>query len=183
MKKFILTRTGEEVKIGDTIEGTKIVENSFGTIEVIHTIKISINNIDSLIRKGIIKSVEVSREPDASTDMEIKSKDDSVGFYIKLLAMKYKRSVKDISEWLNDTNKVCPKAVLDILLQEIAWYFYNIDVNGFDNAEIYYSLRPKDGKVGKVANVSTYIPLFKSVEDAEKARKILKKQLELMYGE
>ena len=40
MKKFVLTRTGEEVKIGDTIEGTKIVENSFGTIEVIHTIKI-----------------------------------------------------------------------------------------------------------------------------------------------
>lgn len=175
MKKFIIAKTGEEVKLGDTIRGKKNRETSFGTIEIVEDILISRHNINELISRGIVKCVDESKEN--------KNNDDNIGFYIELLSLKFKKSVEEIIDWLNATNKVCPKSVFDLLLSEIALHFYNKDVNGFDKAEIYYSLRPRDGKVGKVTNVTSHVPLFKSAEDAERARKILKEQLEYMYEE
>ena len=84
---------------------------------------------------------------------------------------------------LDDMNKVCSRAVLDLLLDIIAQVFYNEDPKGFDEAEHYYSIRLHDGKCGEVHKVHSRIPLFKSEEDVEAAREILKEQLVYMYGE
>jgi hypothetical protein len=179
MKKLVLAKTGEEVKMGETIRGIKNIETSFGAIKSVETIRVTVHNVDSLIERGILKCIEEPKvkEPTNADDT------DNIGFYVKVLSIRYKKSMKEIIDWLNDTNRICPKAVLDLLLHEISMYFYSIDVEAFDKAEDYYSLRPRDGKVGKVVNINKYVPLFKSAEEAERARKILKKQLEYMYGE
>ena len=180
MKKFILAETGEEVKMGDTIKGIKKIETSFGTIKSIELIVVSRDNVINLMNRGIIKCID--KKPIDKKLNIVEDDTNNIGFYIKCLSTKYSRSVEDIIDWLNTTNKICPKAVLDILLAEIALHFYRDDVEGFDNSKAYYSLRLKNGEVGKVVNPSKYTPLFKSYEDAEKAREILKKQLEFMYG-
>lgn len=181
MKKLVLAKTGEEVKMGETIRGIKNIETSFGVIKSIETIRVTIHNVNSLIERGILKCIEEPKvkEPSAGDFSDT----DNIGFYVKVLSIRYKKSMEEMIDWLNDTNRIYPKAVLDLLLREISMHFYSIDVEGFDKAEDYYSLRPRDGKVGKVVSFNKYIPLFKSAEEAERARKILKKQLEYMYGE
>ena len=172
--KYVLAKTGEEVNFGDILYCTKEKKTSFGTIKTSGSCLLTPYNVDVFIEKGII---EVRKS------LEVDSKDtDNIGFYLEMLSKRIKCSVKELTSWLENMNKVCPKAVLDMLLQEIALAFYNNNPEAFDKAKEYYSLRPRDGKVGKVININSYIPLFKSKEDAEKARNILKGQLALMYG-
>lgn len=173
MKKYVITKTGEEVKLGDKIACKQERKTSFGTIKTYQEFTVTGANLGTFIRNGIIEVVE-EKSPKHNAD---------IGNYIDLAAQKMKCSSEDLIDWLEAMNKVCPKAVLDLLLQTIAIKFYNDDPQAFDDAEEYYSLRPRDGKVGKVYNISSYIPLFKSVEDAEAAREILEDQLKLMYGE
>lgn len=179
MKRFILAHTGEPVNFGDVLKRVKREKHSFGTIETIEVMNVTENNIDDLISSGIITVV---KDPKINYSSKKKYNNDTIGNIIESLALRYNKDVEEVVKWLNDTNKVCPKAVLDLLLQEISLYFYSRDEEGYRNAETYYSIRYRDGKVGKVQNIHNYIPLFKSAEDAEKARTILKKQLELMYG-
>lgn len=174
MKKYVIAKTGEPVNIGDTLHGEKEVNTSFGRIKTVEEILLTEDNIQDFIDSGVIKAV---------SSKKIMKNQYDLGKIITLLADRYYKSVEEVTEWLEGTNNICPKAVLDILLQEIAVRFYNDDPKAFDEAETYYSLRPRDGKVGKVQHVNSYIPLFKSAEDAEKARVILKVQLERMYGE
>lgn len=182
MRKFIIAKTGEEVHIGDAIQRIEESKNSFGTIKTIETTTITFNNIGRFIDDGIIKVVDTEDSP-KKTRRCAKYVEGNIGRYIVQLASKLGCSINDLINWFNAMNKVYPKAVLDMLLHTIASKFYEEDPEAFNNAKEYYSLRPKDGKVGKVPNIThKYISLFKSVEDAEKARTILKEQLELMYG-
>jgi hypothetical protein len=169
-KKYILKSTGEEVKFGDKIISEEIKKFSFGAITIYSEEYLNANNIEDYIKKGVIKVVE-EKEPSINTT-----------FIIKSIARRLQKNTKYVASLLEDLNKICPRAVFDILLQETALYFYNEDPKAFDEATDYYSLRTKDGKVGKVTVISNYIPLFKSAEDAEKARIILKDQLNMMYG-
>lgn len=173
MKKYIIAKSGEPVNIGDTLKGTKEVDTSFGRMKIVEEHLLTEDNIQDFIDTGVIKIISQRKTVKNHYDL---------GKIITLLADRYDKSVEEFTNWLEDTNAICPKAVLDILLQEIAISFYNDNPTAFDEAEVYYSLRPKDGKVGKVQNINSYTPLFKSVEDAEKAREILKGQLEHMYG-
>lgn len=179
MVKLKLTKTGKEVKFGDVLEKINEIETSFGTIKLKNRIAVNLNNLSMLIDAGIIM-MDCSDSEDTKESLE-QSYD--LGMITSSLARKYNCSVEKLSEWLDETNKICPKAVLDLLLNEISYIFYYDNPQAFDNAETYYSLRPRDGKVGKVVNINKYVPLFKSAEEAEIARKILKKQLDYMYGE
>lgn len=174
MKKYVIAKTGQPINIGDTLQGTKEVNTSFGKMKMVEEILLTEDNIHDFIEAGIIKVV--------STRKAVKNQYD-LGRIITLLADRYGKSANDITEWLEATNAICPKAVFDILLNEISISFYNDNPDAFNAAKEYYSLRPRDGKVGKVHNIHSYHPLFKSAEDAEKAREILKEQLEHMYGE
>ena len=184
MKKYILVKTSEEIQIGDTIGRKEKMTFSFGTIDIKKSLLITPESLKTLIASGTVKAVEETEEDclEESLSKTIVN-ENNIGFYIKLLSNKYNKNPGKVIEWLEATNKICPKAVLDILLNEIALKFYNDNPSAFDEAEEYYSIRPKNGTVGKVTNINSYIPLFKSVDDAERARKILKSQLELMYGE
>ena len=179
MMKLKLAKTGKEVKIGDVLEKTNEIETSFGTIKFKDRITVSLNNLSRLIEAGII----VMGSSDSEDTKKSLKKSYDLGMIISSLARKYKCSVEKLSEWLDETNRICPRAVLDLLLNEISYIFYYDNPQAFDKAETYYSLRPRDGKVGKAININKYVPLFKSAEEAEIAREILKKQLEYMYGE
>lgn len=170
-RKYVIAKTGEEVKFGDIVAYKYEKETSFGTLVSYQEFTLTPLNIEMFIKKGIIKIVDTPSY-----------KEDNLGYYITLAAKKMECSPEDLIKWLDKMNKVCSKAVLDFLLQIIAVEFYHKDMEGFNEATEYYSLKPKDGTVGKVNVTNAYIPLFKSREEAEKARIILKEQLELMYG-
>ena len=169
--KYILVQTGEEVKFGDMIAYTQKKETSFGILKICSKCTLTPLNIDEYIKRGVIKFVKSDEEDTLN-----------ISYYIKKLASQYGCTIEELADWLDMTNKICPRAVFDILLQTIALEFYSKDPQAYNKVSEYYSLRIKDGKVGKVTNLNNYIPLFKNVEDAETARTILSKQLKRMYG-
>lgn len=169
-QKFIIKKTGEELHIGDKICLTSIKKTSFGKISSKEILAADEELIESLVNKGLVEVVK-------SRDIE------DLSFYISILAQKMNIDYDEVVYMLNKLNKVNRRAVLDTLLKVIAEAFYNEDPKAFDEAEHYYSLRPSDGKCGEVHKVHSYIPLFKSKEDVEAARKLLKEQLISMYGE
>ena len=172
MKKYVIAKTGEEVNFGDIVATTCERVTSFGSIKSYEEFTLTPVNIKTFIENGVIKVVEEGKEPEES----------NLGYYINIAAKKLKCTKEELIEWLEKMNKVCPKAVFDFLLHIIAIEYYKKDLKAFGEAKAYYSLKPKDGEVGRVNITSAYIPLFKSREDAEEARKLLKDQLDLMYG-
>ena len=171
MKKYVMVETNEEVKLGDIIAHKTIKETSFGIIKTYNEFTVTEANISTLIKNGIIKEVTTPNK---------KLKD--IGFFVDMLAKKLKKTPEETIKLLEALNGVCPKAVLDLFLQVIAVYLYDENPQAFDKVDTYYSLRTKDGTVGKVTYLSPHIPLFKSADDAEFARNVLAKQLDLMYG-
>ena len=171
MSKYVIAKTGEPVKIGDIISLKREKKTSNGVFKYVYEYTITEDNIDTLISKGIIKQVGESSP----------KKYKSIEYYVDKLGNRFNISAENVGFMLDKWNKVCPKAVLDILLQEIALDFYKSQI--YDRGKVYYSLRPKDGKVGVLKTPIPFIPLFTSKEDAEKAREILNGQLTLMYGE
>lgn len=171
MSKYVIAKTGEPVHIGDIISLKRENKTSNGLFKCIHEYEVTEENVDTLIKKGIIKCVD-----DSSKDYNY-----HLGYYIEKLGKRFGLSGEETGVMLDEWNKVCPRAVLDIMLKEVALDFYNSQY--YDKDKVYYSLRPKDGKVGTLKTFIPHIPLFTSREDAEKAREILKGQLTLMYGE
>lgn len=171
MKKLVIANSNEEVSFGDTIRKVREMNTSFGTIKSIISITLTPGNIKTLLNTGVIKYID-------DTDEE---KDD-LSYYVESLAKSFKVDLEQMLDILENMNKVCPRAVLELLLTCIAVHMYNDNPSKFDSASNYYSLKLKDGTVGRVTNLNKYIPLFKSEADAEHARMILKKQLEFMYG-
>ena len=170
-KKYVITKTGEEVKIGDIIACKEEQKTSFGTIKTMNFFTVTAHNIDTLIKQGIIKCIEPKED---------KKKD--LTFYLMSLADRMSCRMKDLTTWLEKINKVCPRAVLCILLEQIASEFRKADPIAYIKAECYYSIKLKDGTVGKLPEENKHLPVFKSKEDAECAREILKDQLKFMYG-
>ena len=170
MKKYIIKQTGQEIKVGQRIIIKGIQNTSFGQLRYYENTVATKEFINELIKKKLVSVVEHKDTKDLT-------------FYVGLLAQKMHKDVDEVVSMLDDMNKVCSRAVLDLLLDTIAQAFYNDDPKAFDEAEHYYSIRLYDGKCGEVRRVHSRIPLFKSVEDVEAARQILKQQLIYMYGE
>ena len=170
MNKYIIKKTGEEIKIGDTVSIITNQNATFGVLRMKEVLKVTPSVLKRLIGADIVEVVESKDILDLT-------------FYINMLAQKMGLTVEKTIELLNNMNKVCSRAVLDLLLKVIAQAFYNEDPKAFDEAEHYYSIRLHDGKCGEVHKVHSHIPLFKSIKDVETARKLLKNQLIYMYGE
>lgn len=172
-KKYVIVKTGEEVKIGDKIAYEAERETSFGTLTVYQEFTVSPANIGTFIKNGIIKCVESSNNSKKHMDL---------GYYVKVIASQMGCSSEKVIEMLEKLNKVCPKAVLDVLVQVVSTQFYKDDPRAFGDAECYYGFRVKDGSIGVVTSVSPYVCMFKSKEDAAAAKEILKEQFAFMYG-
>lgn len=173
MKKYVISKTKEPVNIGDVIKKSKRINTPLGYVSIDESYPVTEDVIEELIKEGIVEEVK----PSEKNVKEYSAKD-----VINNLAIKYGTSMQDVSKWLNRTNEICSRAVFDILLKEISFMLYNEDPNAFDEAETYYSVTVT-GKVGKVNNIKNNIPLFKSEEDANRAKSILHNQLVYMYGE
>ena len=170
MKKYVIKQTGKEIKLGDKIGIETVNKTSFGTLIKTTVVPVTKTLLHILIEKDMVEVISSKKTEDLS-------------FYVGLLAQKLNRDYDEVASMLDDMNKVCSRAVLDLLLNTIAQAFYNDDPEAFDEAEHYYSIRLHDGKAGEVHKVHSHIPLFKSIEDVEAAREILKEQLVYMYGE
>lgn len=172
-KKYVIAKTGEEVKIGDKIAYEAERKTSFGTLTVYQEFTVTPANIGTFMQNGIIKRVEYDNNVKKHMDL---------GYYIKVIALQMGCSSEKVIEMLEKLNKVCPKAVLDVLVQVVSAQFYKDDPRAFGDAKCYYGFRGKDGSIGVVPVISPHVPMFKSKEDAEAAKEILKEQFALMYG-
>ena len=175
-RKLVIAETGKEVKFGDLVSYFKEKKTNFGTIRISECYTLTVHNVDILLERGILKLVDAEKKKSTCPN-------NNIGFYLHLLAKKLKCKPEELSAWLEKVNEEYPKVVLDLFLNIISDKLYDDNPKDFDNAETYFGIRAKDGKVGKVVTISDYIPTFKSKEDAEIARNILKEQLDFMYGE
>ena len=170
MKRYKVKKTGKEIKIGDSIAIVTSRKTSFGVLNIKKVTPVTETILEQLAKDGFVEIISPKKNQELS-------------FYVGLLAQKLGRETDEVTSMLDDMNKVCSRAVLDLLLDIIAQAFYNEDPKAFDEAENYYSIRLHDGKCGVVHKVHSHIPLFKSEEDVEAAREILKDQLIYMYGD
>lgn len=170
-KKYVIVKSGERVKMGDTLVREYNEKTTFGTIIIKEKYTLTPETVEELIEKKIIQPIQV-----------VEGKKLNLDSIVNTLATKLDCDLEDTVALLTRLNAINPKIVLNILLQLIADAMYDNDPDDFNKVDCYYSLRHKDGKVGKVINLNPYITLFKSKEDAETARKILKDQLKFMYG-
>ena len=174
MKKYVITRTGETVNIGDTIRKTKKIENSFGTIETIEDVLVTKSNIESLVKAGVLKCIDTSLNTSKKEKL-------SLEMIIENLAKKYNKSVEEIIDWMNTTNKFCPKVVLDLLLYGAASCLNGEDLKNAPNKE-YFTINLINNNTTSLLYKNN-IPLFKTREDVALVRRVLIDQLKLMYGE
>lgn len=171
MKKYVIAKTGEEVKLGDVIAYDNERKTSFGIMKTHISYTIIPLNIDSFLEKGIIKCIDIEEK-----------EEDNIGYYIDILAKKLGYTSDELVDWLEKVNKVCPKAVFEILEKTIADEFAKASPKEYLYADKFYGIRLSDGKAGMITGNNVYIPKFASLEDVEKARTLLKDQLNLMYG-
>lgn len=178
---YVLTQTGEKVEFGDVIQKIENITTSFGEMKSITEITLTPNNIQKLIIEGIIECKTVNKEVTEEVT------DDAALLYqiFVSLAKDYGIPSDEMAKLLDILNAHCEKAVLDILLAKIAEIFKEKDEDAFAKADTYYTLSSIDGTIRKIRNplyVNKHNPAFKSEEEAKLARKVLKGQLEIMYG-
>lgn len=167
MKKYIIVKTGEECKIGDLIGYSIEKKCSFGEFKLEEYITLNSSNLQSLIDKGVIKCVEPSE-----------NKERTLAFYIDNIAKKLGCTSVEVTNKLDKLNKVCPKAVFDILLAEISLQDFKDDCKKYLESSSFYSINPANGKIFLVTEEFYGVfPLFKDEESAKAAKKLLKKQL------
>lgn len=173
MEKIINAITKEEVKLGDIISYEREYRLSFGAYKEFTQVKLTELTLNKLLKEGVLKY--------ASKDAE----ELTMKFIIKKIGENTGKSFDETINMLASLNRVYPKAVLEILKQTIAIYFYNKHPEKYEDAEGYYVFedctRDKIVKVTK-KQLSKYASIFITYEEAKEAQNLLRDQFELMYG-
>lgn len=111
MKKYFLTKNNQELKVGDKIKLTKLVDTSYGEGMTVIEIKVTENTLEKLVKDGFVR-VE---EPDESEGMVEKLKP-----YIRKIARKNHINFPAACAMLSSVLEVSPKAHLQLLVEAIA---------------------------------------------------------------
>lgn len=172
MKKFFVKDSNAEVKIGDTITLEFVTMTPFGNAVATKTLKVTGKVLETLIKddKVIVKEVK----PNYNI---------VVAAALNKLASKFKCSEAEILEILHTIKDVNPWAAAQLLLREIAIELDAQYSNHISNSEEFYCLSPQDIEIHKMDKKSFvvfgYAPLFRTMEDAQVAKKIITQFLTL----
>lgn len=169
-KTFYLTDTGKKVTYGETIEHTMSAEGfKSKTVAVL-----SEYTEEFLKAMGIISDKPVKPEI-LLTDV--------IASIAKRVGWCYKKMESHILK----TAKIMPMAAFNILIKEIAIMLDDRYPGTINNSEEIYVISTFNGKVVKAKkdNIVNYknFAAFRTVEDAETARCILKSLIVRMFGE
>lgn len=167
MKKYILTETGKEVKVGDKITLPKsMVYALFGG----HT------EVQMLLTEEVIpmlKGLHIINVKDMyPTDIE---------YYIKKAATRLYCNVHDMSSLMNTLLEKMPLVALQLLIKTISFEFTK-DVN-FAKLSKVYAVDLYNGNIFSIDKCRNYrIAWFDTEDKAKFALKILKPYMEKIYG-
>lgn len=171
MEKIYLTKTKEEVKLGDTITFNKLcLDSDFGQIYTTHRVLINARTLPILVSKGIL-----TLENDRIIPADL---------------MYYKGKVINklgLSEsQLDVMQKVSPSIVFSLLLKEIAIELDKKYSDHIENSPEIYVLSLLDGRITKAnkAIIKNYrnFAAFRSLPDAKFACRILRDYFKEMYA-
>lgn len=185
MKKYIVSKTGKEIKMGMTFEYTVIDSSSRGGIHTLekrkYAAKVNEMVLSYLLKIGLIK--EVYTNPLIEKDNIGKS----CTYTINAIAKRMHWEYRQMKEFLMTLNKIYPKALKDCLYRVMS---LEMNINKKQGYEVYaiYPLEEKDLVTGlktvteNVQNNKNYA-IFLDKEDAEYAVIVANHIIKVFNGE
>lgn len=171
MKKYVIVGTNSEVRMGGVVEVRfPFDELGIGIIEYPVTEK----TIPFLLEKGIIK--EISEDSEIDIDDVVKHLADRIGW-----------NIENLDKYLNNLYKIYPAAVFSIILRELAIIMDEKYPDHINKSKEIWSISTLNGEIArikclnKVKNFRNFAA-FRTLEDALKAKKIMKRALEDLFN-
>lgn len=173
MRKFIVKKTGEPIKIGQFIRTTINKKFSFGSFESIKEELLTESNVGKYICEGILEEVNDKVKQEIPND---------INFYVLKIAKKLNIEVNAVYNWLDLMNKSgYSLSVLNMLIKEIKSVI-NHKYKDKVIPELKWFINPENGIVYSMKSGKTkHTACFYSKEDAELAKLILKDQFDFMF--
>ena len=173
-KNYVIKETKTPIKIGDYLVKEVNEEHTFGHFQCIEKVLLTPENVEDYVKEGVLEVVGEEKET---------PKEENLLPYLEYIGECLEMSPKEVTVFLENLNTFCPQATMNILLEAVSDIFY-------ENAElqegVYYAIDSASGKIvtypGIVDPYEANFALFTSVADAAKAKEILHKQFEYMYG-
>lgn len=171
MKKYVVTGTNSEVRMGGIVEVRfPFDELGIGIIEYPVTGK----TIPFLLEKGIIKEIPEPSEID-------------IDDVVKHLASRIGWTIENLDKYLNNLYKIYPVAVFSIILRELAIIMDEKYPDHINKSKEIWSISTLNGEIvrvkclNKIKNFRNFAA-FRTLEDALKAKKIMKRALEDLFN-
>ena len=174
-KNYIIKETKTPINIGDYLVREVNEEHSFGHYQCVEKVLLTPENVEDYVKAGILEVVGEEKEA---------PKEENLLQYIEYVSECLEMDSREVVVFLEKLNVFCPQAVMSILLEAVSDCFY---AETELEEGVYYAIESSSGKIitypGIVDPYDVNCALFASVADAAKAKEILHKQFEYMYGE
>ena len=171
MKKYIFVPTGREANIGDVLVQ---VEKMFGVNVPVRTIVITKDSLPKLIKEGLIH--EVNDDSGITAQSAVKHLAERIGW-----------KVNNLEKYFDNLYKIHPAAVFSVILKEVAIMLDEKYPDHINNSKEIYVISALNGCVTKadkacIKNFKNFAA-FRTIEDANRAKKIMAIALKDLYGE
>ncbi len=181
MKKFIIVKTGREVKVGDMVVTTFLNKIPvFGMIETSKVMTLTESLLQEAIKKGEIKVIE--GEDDITNKEYLDTLRKTV---INTLKLKTGWNDKELTKVLDTLENTNPWAAVQLVLKEIAIELDKKYKDNINESEHIYAISPQDGKIHEInkENIKNYktFPAFRNVKDATIAGYLIKETLNQFF--
>lgn len=171
MKKYVMTGTNSEVRVGGIVEVRfPFDELGIGIIEY----PVTEETIPFLLEKGIIKEISEGSEIDIEN-------------VVKHLASRIGWNIENLDKYLDNLYKIYPVAVFSIILRELAIIMDEKYPDHINKSKEIWSISTLNGEIVRVKNLNKIknfknFAAFRTLEDALKAKKIMKRALEDLFN-
>ena len=171
MKKYVVTGTNSEVRMGGIVE----VRFPFDELGIgIIKYPVTEETIPFLLEKGIIKEIPEPSEID-------------INDVVKHLASRIGWNIENLDKYLNNLYKIYPVAVFSIILRELAIFMDEKYPDHINKSKEIWSISTLNGEIVRVKNLNKIknfknFAAFRTLEDALKAKKIMKRALEDLFN-
>lgn len=175
MKKFIDVKSGNEVKIGDTVGiVTKMYHPFFGKIKVLKEVTLTEEILSKLIKDDKVRVVD-AEDHDGIWNAAITNLVEKTGW-----------KEEKLNNILVTLDSVNPWAVTQIVLREIAIELDKKYEDHINKSEHIYAVSPQDGRIHEInkAHIKNYraFPAFRTIEDAKIACNLVRENLKSIFS-
>ena len=171
MKKYVVTGTNSEVRMGGIVE----VRFPFDELGIgIIKYPVTEETIPFLLEKGIIEEISEPSEID-------------IDDVVKHLASRIGWNIENLDKYLDNLYKIYPAAVFSIILREFAIIMDEKYPDHINKSREIWSISTLNGEIVRVKNLNKIknfknFAAFRTLEDALKAKKIMKRALEDLFN-